>query len=240
MENSKYIAYYRASTESQRDGIGLEVQAEAVARFLRTYGGRVIDVVSEIISGGAQDRAGFNKALALCKQHDAILIVHRIDRLSRAGFMTIAKLEEEGVPFIEADSPHDSDFSKNIKFLVAKEEKEKTQRRVKDALGQIKDNIEKHGFHITKEGKEITSLGSPQNLTEKSRERSKVVRRAKAIANENNRRAYAMASRLRPTHSLGKIADALNSGGFKTSRGNKFYAVQVSNLIKLYEDVPTT
>lgn len=235
MENSKYIAYYRASTESQRDGIGLEVQAQAVARFITMYGGQVLEVVSEIISGGAQDRDGFDKALQLCKQHDAILIVHRIDRLSRAGFMTIARLDEEGVAFIEADSPHDSDFSKNIKFLVAKEEKDKTQRRVKDALGQIKDNIERDGFHITKEGKEITSLGSPQNLTEKSRERSKVVRRAKAVSNENNRRAYAMASRLRPTHSLKKIAEALNSGGFKTSRGNIFYPIQVSNLINLYE-----
>jgi DNA invertase Pin-like site-specific DNA recombinase len=234
MENKKYIAYYRASTESQRDGIGLDVQIAAVGRFLEIYGGRVIDTVSEIISGGAQTRAGFDKALNLCKQHDAILIVHRIDRLSRAGFMTIARLDEEGIAFIEADSPHDSDFSKNIKFLVAKEEKDKTQRRVKDALGQIKENIERDGFHITKEGRSITGLGSPQNLTEKSRERSKIVRRAKAISNENNVRAYALASRLRATHSLRKIADALNKGGFKTSRGNQFYPIQVSNLIKLY------
>ena len=235
MKNRNYIAYYRASTESQRDGIGLEVQEAAVNKFISVYGGNVIETVSEIISGGAVVRDGFDRALELCKIHNAILIVHRIDRLSRAGFMTIARLEEEGVPFIEADSPHDSEFSKNIKFLVAKEEKDKTQRRVKDALGQIKDNIDRDGFHITKEGKRITSLGSPQNLTEESRERSKRVRRAKAIANENNRRAYAMASRLRATHSLKSVADALNKGGFKTSRGNQFYPIQVSNLINLYE-----
>ena len=118
MQDRRYIAYYRASTEHQRDGIGLEVQKEAVARFIRTYGGQVVDTREEIISGGAQSRVGFDEALALCKTHDAILLVHRIDRLSRAGFMTIARLEEEGIPFIEADSPHDSDFSKNIKFLV--------------------------------------------------------------------------------------------------------------------------
>ena len=149
--------------------------------------------------------------------------------------MTIAKLEEEGVPFIEADSPHDSEFSKHIKFLVAKEEKDKTQRRVKDALGQIKDNIERDGYHITKEGKRITSLGNPQNLTDVARDRSKKIRRAKAIADVNNRRAYAMASSMRATASLRQIANSLNKGGFKTSRGNKFYPIQVSNLINLYE-----
>jgi DNA invertase Pin-like site-specific DNA recombinase len=235
MVNKKYVAYYRASTESQRDGIGLEVQRESVSKFIKIYGGTLVAIEEEIISGGAADRQGFDNALELCKKHDAILIVHRIDRLSRAGFMTIAKLEEEGVPFIEADSPHDSEFSKHIKFLVAKEEKDKTQRRVKDALGQIKDNIERDGYHITKEGKRITSLGNPQNLTDVARDRSKKIRRAKAIADVNNRRAYAMASSMRATASLRQIANSLNKGGFKTSRGNKFYPIQVSNLINLYE-----
>lgn len=236
MENRKYVAYYRASTESQRDGIGLEVQKEAVSRFIKQYGGTVIAIEEEIVSGGAVVRDGFDRALDLCKINDATLIVHRIDRLSRAGFMTMARLDEEGIPFIEADSPHDTTFSKHIKFLVAKEEKDKTKRRVKDALGQIKDNIARDGFHITKEGKKITSLGNPQNLSDEARERSKRTRRAKAIADQNNVRAYAMASRMRPDHSLKQIADALNKGGFKTSRGNKFYPIQVSNLIKLYEN----
>tara|TARA_R110002074_G_scaffold189465_7_gene355298 strand:- start:5079 stop:5795 length:717 start_codon:yes stop_codon:yes gene_type:complete len=236
MENTKYVAYYRASTESQRDGIGLEVQKDAVRRFISQYGGTVIAIEEEIVSGGAHVRQGFDRALELCKINGATLIVHRIDRLSRAGFMTMAKLDEEGIPFIEADSPHDTTFSKHIKFLVAKEEKDKTKRRVKDALGQIKSNIERDGFHITKEGKKITSLGNPQNLSDVARERSKRTRRAKALADKNNVRAYAMISRERKLgSSLKKIADILNNGGFTTSRGNKFYPIQVSNLIKLYE-----
>lgn len=237
MKDKKYIAYYRASTESQRDGIGLEVQKESVSSFIERYGGTLVASESEIVSGGAIVRDGFDRALQLCKDHNAILIVHRIDRLSRAGFMTIARLDEEGIAFIEADSPHDSEFSKHIKFLVAKEEKDKTQRRVKDALGQIKSNIERDGFHITKAGKRITGLGSPQNLSDEARERSKRTRRAKAIADQNNVRAYAMASRERKVgSSFKKIADILNKGGFKTSRGNRFYPIQVSNLIKLYEN----
>jgi DNA invertase Pin-like site-specific DNA recombinase len=235
MENIKYVAYYRASTESQRDGIGLEVQRESVRRFIENYGGILIAIEEEIVSGGATVRDGFDRALELCKVNGATLIVHRIDRLSRAGFMTMARLDEEGIPFIEADSPHDTTFSKHIKFLVAKEEKDKTRQRVRDALGQIKGNIESKGFHITKEGKRITSLGNPQNLSDEARERSKRTRRAKAISDQNNVRAYAMASRMRSENSLKQIADALNKGGFKTSRGNRFYPIQVSNLIDLYE-----
>jgi DNA invertase Pin-like site-specific DNA recombinase len=234
-KDKKFIGYVRASTESQRGGIGLEVQRESINKFIAQYGGTVVAIEEEIISGGAAVRDGFDRALQLCKFHGAVLIVHRIDRLSRAGFMTIARLDEEGIPFIEADSPHDTTFSKHIKFLVAKEEKDKTRQRVKDALGQIKGNINRDGFHITKEGKRITSLGNPQNLSDEARERSKRTRRAKAIADQNNVRAYAMASRMRSENSLKQIADALNKGGFKTSRGNRFYPIQVSNLIDLYE-----
>jgi hypothetical protein len=73
-------------------------------------------------------------------------------------------------------------------------------------------------------------------LTDEARERSKRTRRAKAISDQNNVRAYAMTSRMRKDSSLQTIADALNKGGFKTSKGNKFYPVQISNLIKLYEN----
>jgi DNA invertase Pin-like site-specific DNA recombinase len=236
MKNPKYVAYYRASTEEQRDGLGLSVQRDRCETFVAVNGGTIIEHISEIVSGGAKQRAGFNSAIELCKAEGAILLVHRIDRLSRGGFMTLATLEQEGIPFIEADAPFDSVFSKNIKFLVAKEEKEKIQARVKDSLGQIKKEIEEKGYYITKEGKKITSLGSPEiNLTDEGRAKSAKIRRAKAIANENNRRAYAVVQKLRDTHSLAKIAKYLNDNGFRTSRGSQFYPIQISNLIKLYE-----
>ena len=90
MQKTDYIVYYRASTEKQRDGLGLDAQKKAVSDFLDRFGGTVIDTVEEIVSGGSLSREGFNKALEFAKETGATLLVHRIDRLSRSGFMTIA------------------------------------------------------------------------------------------------------------------------------------------------------
>tara|TARA_R110002167_G_scaffold331706_1_gene538366 strand:+ start:15351 stop:16055 length:705 start_codon:yes stop_codon:yes gene_type:complete len=233
MTNQTYIVYYRASTESQRDGLGIDAQKTAVNDFISKYGGKILHDVEEIISGGSLTRKGFNKALELAKGTGSTLLVHRIDRLSRSGFMTIALLEEQGVPFIEATSPNDSPFSKNIKFLVAKEERDKTKERVKNALQEINSKIQENGHYISKAGNKITSLGKPENLSDKGRENSIATRREKALNNPNNRRAIA-AIRLMRGLSLSKKAKYLNTNGFLTSTGKRFYPVQVSNLIKLY------
>jgi DNA invertase Pin-like site-specific DNA recombinase len=228
-----YIVYYRASTEKQRDGLGLDAQKQAITRFLENYGGNIIDTVEEIVSGGAQNREGFTRALYLAKETGATLLVHRIDRLSRSGFMTIALLEQEGVNFIEADAPNDSAFSKNIKFLVAKEEKEKIQSRVKGALAEINTKIAVNGFHLSKAGNKITSLGTPENLSDVARRNSITSRRNKALNNPNNRKAFSVVE-LMEGKSLRGVASFLNANGFLTSTGKQFAPTSVSNLKKLY------
>lgn len=233
-KKENYVVYYRASTEKQKDGLGLDAQRNAVRAFISRYGGNVIKEIEEIVSGGATERAGFSEALQLAKETDSTLLVHRIDRLSRSGFMTIALLEQEKVPFIEADSPNDSAFSKNIKFLVAKEEKEKIQKRVTDALGEIKAKLDRGEVHISKAGNVVTSLGSPQNLSQEGRNKSIETRRRKALNNPNNKRAITVVE-LMEGESLRKVANFLNDGGFKTSRGKQFTATAVANLKKLYK-----
>lgn len=233
MKNTNYVVYYRASTEKQRDGLGLDAQKQAINKFLENYGGKVLDTVEEIVSGGALNREGFGKALELAKQTGATLLVHRIDRLSRSGFMTIALLEQENVNFIEADAPNDSDFSKNIKFLVAKEEKEKIQSRVKGALAEINTKIEENGYHISKSGNKITSLGTPENLTNLARTNSIISRRKKALTNTNNMKAFSVV-KLMQGETLRGVASFLNDNGFLTSTGKQFAPTSVSNLKKLY------
>ncbi len=230
---TNYVIYYRASTEKQRDGLGLDAQKAAVGKFLETYGGNVCNIVEEIVSGGADVREGFNEALSSAKATGSTLLVHRIDRLSRSGFMTIALLEKEGVDFIEADSPNDSTFSKNIKFLVAKEEKEKIQARVTGSLAEIKSKIKANGFHISKAGNKITSLGSPQNLSNVARANSIASRKRMALSNINNKKAYSVIELMQGS-TLRTIASYLNENGFVTSRGGSFSATQVSNIKKMY------
>jgi DNA invertase Pin-like site-specific DNA recombinase len=151
-------------------------------------------------------------------------------------YRTAAYMEENKVAYIETESPYDTDLIKAIKHAMAKEERDKIRVRVKDALVKIKSQIEKQGTYTTKDGKEISSLGTPENLTEKSRQRSIIVRRAKAISHPNNVRAYAVASRLRSQgEGFKTIADHLNSNSFQTSRGGIWYPTSVSNLIDLFQ-----
>jgi len=235
LEEESYVVYYRASTESQRDGLGLDSQKTAVNKFLTHFGGTIIEEVTEIISGGSLNRIEFDRALELAKGTGSTLLVHKIDRLSRAGFMTIALLEQAGVPFIETDSPNDSAFSKNIKFLVAKEERDKIKGRVKGALEEIKTKIERDGYYVSKAGNTITSLGAPKNnLSEQGREKSLNTRLEKALNNPNNRRAIA-AVWLMDNPTLNAAATFLNENGFLTSTGKTFGATQVKNLTELFE-----
>lgn len=229
-----YVVYYRASTESQKDGLGLDSQKTAINTFISRYGGEVIEEFEEIVSGGAFDRGGFNRALDLVVDTDSTLLVHRIDRLSRSGFITMALLEERNIPFIEADAPNDSAFSKGIKFLVAKDERDKTQKRVTDALFEIKENIKEKGFHISKAGNRITSLGNPGHLTEEGRRKSMKTRKNRALENNNNKRAIAVINMMKEKP-LNKIVVFLNENNFYTSTGKEFFPQSVKNLIKLYE-----
>jgi len=82
-------------------------------------------------------------------------------------------------------------------------------------------------------------LGKPENLMnnlDRALENSKRAIRAKALDNDNNRRAIAMLRVLAAQDlSLSEMARRLNNEGFVTSQGKKFTAWQVSILLKRYD-----
>jgi hypothetical protein len=89
--------------------------------------------------------------------------------------------------------------------------------------------------HISKSGKIVTSLGKPENLTDKSRKRSIEVRKEKAMNNPNNKRAGAFILALSDSYNFKEITIKLNEAGFKTSRGNNFSEVQAKRLYNRYK-----
>ena len=120
---------------------------------------------------------------------------------------------------------------------MAKEEKDRTQGRVKDSLAEINSNIKINGYHLSKSGNKITSLGTPENLTQSGRDKSIETRRKKALENPNNKRAHSVICllKMKENASLNGIATFLNKNEFLTSQGKSFSATQVSNLMRLYE-----
>ena len=214
-----YIAYYRVSTKEQGlTGLGLESQQESVKRFVSSTNGNLIDEFRDVASAKADNRTKLNEAIKACQAHKAILVVKKLDRLSRGGFKIAVRLDELGIQYIESDSPNDNELLKNLKLAIAKDERQKISERTMAALAVLKNKGVK--------------LGSPQNLTKEGRLKGAKAMELKKELNENNRRARAYAINLKETGAtLQAIADNLNTNGFQTSKGNTFSPMQVSRLL---------
>lgn len=235
-----FIGYYRVSTEGQgQTGLGLDSQRSSVLQYINSVGGTLLNEFTDVESGTSSTRSGLNSAIELAATEGAVLVVKRLDRLTRDGFKTTTLLDEMGVQYIDCDSPQDNPLVKNIKLALAKDERDKISIRTKNALEQIQARIEREGHYTTRAGKKIKSLGHKQTLGgEKAQRNSAATRRKQALENPANRRAPAVIVKLRDNgESLRAIANFLNDGGFKTSKGNAFSQVQVKNLYERHLSV---
>lgn len=217
---NNYISYYRVSTKQQGDsGLGLESQQRSVHQFIKSTNGNLIKEYTDIASG-AKDRTNLNEAILDCIKHQAILVVKKLDRLSRGGFKIAVRLDELGVKYIESDSPNDSELLKNLKLAIAKDERQKISERTKAALNELKAKG--------------VQLGKGDNFTQDGRIKGVEAIKTKAKNNVNNRKAKAFINAL-VTQGLNysKIAEQLNDNGFVTSRGKAFQAVQVQRLVSI-------
>lgn len=136
----KYVAYYRVSTARQgQSGLGLEAQRAAVHAFLAGGDRELVGQPFVEVESGKQDdnRPKLQEAMRLCRLTDAILIVAKLDRLSRNASFLIT-LRDEGVNFVAADMPHANPFTVGIMALVAQQEREAISARTKAALAAAK------------------------------------------------------------------------------------------------------
>lgn len=134
-QTHKYVAYLRVSTEKQgRSGLGLEAQREAVQRFVRDRAGKIIaPEFVEIESGKVNARPQLAAALNRCQLTGAILVVAKLDRLSRnAAFLMT--LRDSGAGFVAADLPEANTMTVGVMAVVAQHEREAISQRTKAAL----------------------------------------------------------------------------------------------------------
>lgn len=235
MEGKAFIGYYRVSTEEQgQSGLGLKAQQHSVRTFCQSAGD-LIGEFTDIESGKNDQRANLDLAIQTCVKTGATLVVKDLSRISRGGFKIMVKLQESGVEYIEATSPYDNQLIKEIKFSLAKEEREKISERTTAALGEIKQKILRGETHISKSGNVVTHLGNPQNLTAEAIKKGAIARSKAAKENPNNKRAGALVVTLKDGGAtLDKIAVTLNENGFKTARGCEFTRTQVKRLYERY------
>lgn len=134
----RYVAYYRVSTDKQgRSGLGMEAQTQTVKLYAERNGGEIIATFQEVESGKKADRPELEKALALCRQKKAVLLIAKLDRLSR-NVAFIANLMESGAEFIACDMPQANRLTLHIMAAMAEHEREAISKRTKEGLAVAK------------------------------------------------------------------------------------------------------
>lgn len=208
----RYVTYLRVSTQKQgQSGLGLEAQRAAVANF-----GNIICEFVEVESGKNDSRPQLAAAISYAKQHGAVLLIAKLDRLSRnAAF--IFTLRDSGANFVAADMPDANTLTIGIFAVIAQNERETIAKRTKDALAAKKQRGE--------------SMGTPANLTNEARAKGVAAIKANAANDKANVQAKQLIDLLAVGGAtLAEIATKLNASGYRTRRGCLFTPMAVKRL----------
>ena len=211
------MLYLRVSSQDQgRSGLGLEAQQRDIDLFLANYADtpyEVLETFVEVQSGKDDDRPQLDAAIDLAKKRGAVLVVSKLDRLSRRVSFIATLMEDKALEFKVAQMPYADKFQLHIYACLAEQERDFISQRTKAALAAAKARGQK--------------LGAPvHHLANLSKARSD-----KATA-DASRVASVILPLRRQGASLREICDALNQTGIKTQRGGKFHPSLVSRMIK--------
>ncbi|YCO01691.1 recombinase family protein [Vibrio sp. VNB-15] len=216
----KYVIYYRVSTKRQGEsGLGLEAQKRDIELFFEMYAPKNAEVLAEftdVQSGMKDHRVEYIKAVELAKKEKAILLVAKLDRVSRR-VSTIATLIEQ-VDLKVAVMPNADKFQLHIYAALAEQERDFISKRTKAALQVAKDNGVK--------------LGGLKEKTDKRNQQKK----AESIAfAEEHRDVVVEAIATVKKITLKAVGEYLDSKGLTTATGSNWGTTSVNNLLKTLE-----
>lgn len=221
---AEYVTYLRLSRESKNQrNYGLESQRRDLDIFLTSFcpdSTGCVEVASftEVQSGADDDRPELTKAIKLCKETGATLLVSKLDRLSRRVSFIAILLEVKGLNFKVASMPNADKFQLHIYAALAEQEREFISARTKAGLQRARERG--------------VVLGGTKEGAEKARERAIEVR----VQNAN-----AAAERIRTLvepmvgagMTLRQIGQNLETAGITTTRGSSTWtATAVKRLLE--------
>lgn len=204
--------------KQQLSGLGVEAQREIIHNHVKNKS--ILAEYIETESGKKSNRPQLLTALAMCRKTNSVLIVAKLDRLSRNVAFT-SKLLESDVEIIFCDFPQANRLILHIISSIAEYEAGLISQRTKQSLQAKKARGIK--------------LGKSDNLMNKFEQaiyNSSRTNKAKAENNPNNMRAIALLRSLSMQgKSLSEMTDLLNEQGFVTSKGCQFQITQVKRLL---------
>jgi len=221
----KLIAYRRVSTKGQGEsGLGLEGQEIAITRYADQTSCQVIATYTEVESGKNNDRPELAKAMAHARRVGAVLVIARLDRLSR-NLHFLSGLMESKVEFVACDMPSANRLTLHIMAAVAEDYAKQISDKTKMGLEAAKARGTVLGGYREK---------AAAKLTDEVRAKA-----AKAAGESHRHRAIEVYSDLLPKMvelktaglSLSQIADNLNEAGHTTRTGSRWSKVQVKRAL---------
>lgn len=220
MAEGRFVSYLRVSTTQQGvSGLGLEAQRATVTAHLN--GGRwtLVQEFVEVESGKRNDRPELEKALRLCRQKRATLIISKLDRLAR-NVHFISGLMESGVEFVACDMPAANKFVLHVMAAVAEQEAEVISKRTKAALAAAKERgTVLGGRRVSAE--QFAEIGA-QAREVRSQQATKFAQTVIPVIEEIKSEGAV---------TLRQIAAKLNERGVDAPRGGEWSAVQVSRIL---------
>ncbi len=228
METRKFVSWRRCSTQKQgRSGLGLEAQLSIINYFVNEAQGELIADFHEVYTGkNLHGCVELQKAMECAKKHNATLVVAKTDRfrnLEQA--LEVYRLMDGSIYFCDVPMAEDAatyKFMLSLSWSLAEREASITSLRTRQALQAKRDRGE--------------SIGNPNaTISATMRANSIASRRKDAQLNENNRKAYKLASLLvAQGKTITEVSRELNENGYKTPNGKQWQTVQVQRLINLY------
>jgi DNA invertase Pin-like site-specific DNA recombinase len=217
---TKFVAYYRVSTERQgQSGLGLAAQEHSV-RAVVGMRGEIAESFREVESGRRDDRPQLLAAIESARRQHAVLICAKVDRLGRRAARVLEILDDahkSGLEIVFADNPGANMLLLSIMAVIADDEAKKISQRTRDALAAAKERGQHLGGH--RDGA-FGAAGCGCALIQKN-------------ANDfaHKLRLQVRGAIAEGATSLAALADALNREQVETRRGGRWHPTSASRLL---------
>ena len=227
MSEGKFVSYLRVSTDKQgKSGLGLEAQRDAVSRYLNGDNWKLIREYVETESGKRNDRPKLGAALSHAKAIGAVVVVAKLDRLSR-NTRFLLDLIESGANVVFCDLPQippgaTGRFLLTQMASVAELERGLISERTKAALAAAKAR-----------GVRLGNPNGARALRGKQAGNKEAIAavRANAQRRADNLKGIVEDIRGSGVSSARQLAAVLNERGVLTARGGKWHASSASRLL---------
>lgn len=214
-----YVVYLRVSSQEQgRSGLGLDAQERDINHFLASLETphEVVGRFVEVHSGADNERPQLREAIRQAKKENGVLVVAKLDRLSRKVSFIASLMEDRDLDFKVASLPNADKFQLHIYACLAEQERDFISQRTKSALQSAKERG--------------VRLGTPKWNLERLAEGRK--KKQKEDAQKVSHLILPLRKR---GLTLRDICEVLNERGLTTARGSQFHPSLISRMLKTLE-----